>query len=162
MTNCPCGVGEEFCQYLFHLLFSNPPLHILNAFPVLSLLCQESFSYQLIVCQGYFVCNYLRLAEIGIAVVPQHNLGVEALTLLGNYIPRCKAMDSQRNLTWEQYTPGNGSQDSILCFFLQTRTALDGSLSLSLAVCCHLNWFTVYKAIWKVIRITIKGEMWPL
>lgn len=41
---------------------------------------------------GTFVYNYLLLPEIRAAPVLQQNLGVEVLTLLGNYTPRCKAM----------------------------------------------------------------------
>lgn len=66
---------------------------------MLSFLCQELFSYQLIGRRGCFVYSYLHLPEIGTALVLQLDLGLEALTFLGRYIPRSKAVDSERNLT---------------------------------------------------------------
>lgn len=152
-------VGVYFSFFFF--FFPNL-LHIYwTLFPILSLPCQESFSHQLIIRQGHFVYSHLHLPEIRAVLVLQHNLWVGVLTLLGKYIPRCKAMYSKRNLTWEQYTPGNSSQDSILCLFLQTCKALDGSLPLLLAFCCHLNLLTVYKSTLKVGRVTIREEMVP-
>lgn len=146
---------------MLYFFLPNQSLHILNAFSILNLLCQESFSYQLIVCQRHFVYNYLCLSEIRAVLVLQYNLGVGVFTLLGNCIPRCKAMDFKRNLTWEQYTPGNSSQDSLLCLSLQNFKALDGRLPLSLALCCHLNCFKVHKSMWKVGKVTIREEMLP-
>lgn len=121
MFNC-CDLRDASCRGLFFFpkfatgtfFFLNLPLHILNAFPIFNLLCQESFSYHLIVHQGHFVYNYLCLSEIMAVLILQYNPQVGVLTLFGNYISRCKVMDSKRNLTWEQYTPGNSSQDSIV------------------------------------------------
>lgn len=113
MFNC-CDLRDACCRGFFFFFSLNLPLHILNAFPIFNLLCQESFSYRLTVHQGHFVYNYLCLSEIMAAPILQYNPRVGVLTLFGNYIPRCKVMDSKRNLTWEQYTPGNSSQDSIV------------------------------------------------
>lgn len=145
----------------FLFFFPNLPLHILNAFSH----SQSSMSRIIFIStnstSGTFVYNYLHLPERRAALVLQHNLGVGVLTLLGNYIPRCKAKDSKRYLTWEQYTLGNRSQDSILYLFLRTCKVLHGSLPLSLALCCHLNRLTVHKSMWKVGRVTIREEMLP-
>lgn len=103
-------------------------------------------------CQGHFVYNYLRLPERRADLVLQYNLGVGMLTLFGNYILGCKAMDSKRNLTREQYTPGKSSQDSTLCLFLQTCKALNGSLPFSLALCCHFSWCIVQTLCEKLER----------
>ena len=85
--------------YFLFIFFPNLPLHILNAF----FPSQSSMSRIIFIStnstSGTYVYNYLHLPEIRAALVLQHNLGVGVLTLLGNYIPRCKAMDSKRNLT---------------------------------------------------------------
>lgn len=113
----------------------------------------ETFCLQLFVSVRNKSCSSV--------LVLQYNLGVGVFTLLGNCVPRCKAMDSKRNLTWEQYTPGNSSQDSLLCLFLQNFKALDGRVPLSLALCCHLNCLKVHKSMWKVGKVTIREEMLP-
>lgn len=75
-------------------------------------------------------------------------------------IPSCKVMDPKRNLTWEQCTPCNSSQDSILCLFLQTCKVLEESL-FPPALRCHLNCLRVHKCIGKVGKVIIREDMFP-
>lgn len=121
----------------------------MHAFPRLSLLCQGSFSCQLSVYQRHTAYNYLHLPETRAALVLQSNSGVGVLMLDDNSIPSCEVIDPKRNLTGEQCTPCNSSQDSMVCLFLQTCKALEGSLLLPPALRCHLNRLRAHKRIGK-------------
>lgn len=72
---------------IYHFFFPNLTLHILNDFPILSLLYQESFSYQLTVRQKHFVYNYLCLPEIRAVLVLQYKIGLDCLQYLATVFP---------------------------------------------------------------------------
>lgn len=110
------------------------------------------------VYQRHIVYNYLHLPEMRVALVLQSIVG--SAYVRWQPIPSCKVMDPKRNLTWEQCSPCNSSQDSMLCLFLQTCKALEESL-FPPALRCHLNCLRVHKCIGKVGRVIITEDMFP-